>query len=155
MGKLRAHQLGIRHLAVSIFVFSGGDLLIQRRAAGKYHCGLLWANTCCTHPFWNEPLDDAASRRLHEELGVSVRLRRGRVLDYRADVSDGLVEHERVQVFKGVADRATLALEPNPDEVFETRWATPPDLAAEAADSPQRFAPWFRIYLERWDELGL
>jgi isopentenyl-diphosphate delta-isomerase len=153
--KMRAHRDGIRHLAISIFVFSGDDLLIQRRAASKYHCGLQWANTCCTHPNWEEPLEQAAPRRLHEELGIDLALRPASIIDYRADVTAGLVEHERVQVFAGITDRKTLMLAPNPDEVCETRWASVPDLAAEAAAAPECFAPWFRIYLDRWDELGL
>ena len=40
--KLEAHQRGLRHKAVSVFVMAGEDLLIQRRALEKYHtpvCG--------------------------------------------------------------------------------------------------------------------
>jgi hypothetical protein len=37
--KMAAHRLGQKHLAVSVFVFCGERLLIQKRAAGKYHCG--------------------------------------------------------------------------------------------------------------------
>ena len=42
---------------------------MQQRADGKYHSGGLWANTCCSHPRWNESLDDCAHRRQFEELG--------------------------------------------------------------------------------------
>ena len=50
-GKLVAHRNGLRHRAVSGFVFSKeGNLLIQRRAFSKYHSGGLWANSCCSHP---------------------------------------------------------------------------------------------------------
>ena len=62
--KIEAHRLGVLHQAVSIFVFCGADLLVQRRAAGKYHCGGLWANSCCSHPHWGETLQDCAERRL-------------------------------------------------------------------------------------------
>ena len=48
--KLAVHRTGLRHKAVSVFVIDGGRVLIQRRAAGKYHTPGLWANTCCTHP---------------------------------------------------------------------------------------------------------
>ena len=40
-------------------------------------------------------------------------------------------------------------------EVDATRWASPDTLREEAMIWPERFAPWFRIYLARWDELGL
>ena len=50
--KLEAHERGLKHKAVSVFVVRGMDILIQRRAMGKYHTPGLWANTCCTHPDW-------------------------------------------------------------------------------------------------------
>ena len=55
--KIEAHQRDVHHLAISIFLYAGSQLLIQRRAMGKYHCGGLWANTCCTHPHMNENIE--------------------------------------------------------------------------------------------------
>ena len=52
--KLEVHRRGLRHKAVSVFVMRGDTLLIQQRALEKYHTPGLWANTCCTHPHWNE-----------------------------------------------------------------------------------------------------
>ena len=71
MDKLAVHRLGLRHPAGSVFVLRGGDVLLQRRAAGKYHTPGLWANTCCTHPHWGEAAADCAARRLREELGIA------------------------------------------------------------------------------------
>ena len=71
VGKLEAHQKGLRHKAVSVFVTRGREVLIQQRAAGKYHTPLLWANTCCTHPRWDEEAAACAIRRLREELGIT------------------------------------------------------------------------------------
>ena len=153
--KLRAHQEKRLHLAVSIFLFDGDRLLIQRRAAAKYHCGGLWANTCCTHPDWGETVEDAARRRLSDELGVVADLHPTARIDYSAAVTNDLHEHERVTVFRGEVDRRRLAMRLNPDEVSEIDWARISDLRAESAADPSRFAPWFRIYLKRWDELGL
>ena len=95
--KLAAHQQGLRHLAVSVFVMRAGEILIQRRALGKYHTPGLWANTCCTHPNWGEAPLDCAHRRLNEELGITGLAldHRGQV-EYRADVGGGLIEHELV-----------------------------------------------------------
>ena len=50
--KLEAHQLGLKHRAISVFLMRGSEVLLQRRAMVKYHTPGLWANTCCTHPNW-------------------------------------------------------------------------------------------------------
>ena len=150
--KLDAHRRGLRHLAISAFVFDGDHLLIQRRADGKYHCGGLWANTVCTHPHWGEGFAECATRRLDEELGFTVPLIETGIAEYRAEVGNGLIEHEVVHMFRGSARRATLRLAPDPDEVAETRWVTATDLRSEIAATPERFTPWFRIYVERWPD---
>ncbi|RVT81966.1 isopentenyl-diphosphate Delta-isomerase [Rhodobacteraceae bacterium CCMM004] len=147
--KLDAHVRGLRHKAVSVFVLSGDRLLIQQRAAGKYHTPGLWANTCCTHPHWGEGAEDCARRRLEEELGITglALTPRGEV-EYRADVGGGLLEHEVVEIF--TADAApTLPAAPNPDEVQAVEWVPLRDLDARIARSPAQFTPWLRIYLER------
>lgn len=152
--KLAAHRQGQLHLAVSVFVFRGPDLLIQQRAAGKYHCAGLWANSCCSHPHWGEAIAASAARRLREELGFTLPLTSTAQLDYEAGVTDDLIECERVHVFRGEAPPG-LTPAPDPAEVAALRWARPEALMAEAASAPQRFAPWFRIYLNRWAELRL
>ena len=68
--KLEAHQKGLRHKAVSVFVLQGDMVLMQQRAMGKYHTPGLWTNTCCTHPGWDEPAIDCAVRRLREEFSI-------------------------------------------------------------------------------------
>lgn len=152
--KLKAHRDGTQHLAVSVFVFDGDKLLIQRRAPFKYHCALQWANTCCSHPNWGESLADAARRRLREELGIDLSLTECATLDYRAEVTSGLIENERVCIYRADVDRTTLHLAPDRDEVCETRWITLGALRAAMALSPDDYAPWFRIYIARWNELG-
>lgn len=145
--KLAAHREGARHLAVSIFLFSGDELLIQRRADGKYHSGGLWANSCCSHPTWGESIVDCAHRRLYEELGIAARLTRTTVIDYSADVGNGLREVEQVHLFYGEVQRHSLALAPNPAEVAATDWATLPALRQRMQREPERFSAWFKLYL--------
>ena len=153
--KLAAHQRGLRHLAISVFVIRDGAILIQRRAMGKYHTPGLWANTCCTHPAWDEDAMSCAHRRLDEELGITGLdlTHRGQV-EYRADVGGGLTEHEVVEVFIAHA-KATMPLDTNPDEVMDTRWITPEALAVEIAESPEKFTPWLRIYLKEHHKMIL
>lgn len=145
--KLLAHQRGLRHKAVSVFVIAGEQILIQQRALGKYHTPGLWANTCCTHPEWGEDADACATRRLKEELGITGlnTQYRGQV-EYRADVGGGLIEHEVVEVFLAETD-TTMDINPNPVEVMATRWAGQKELTQMIEDNPQAFTPWLRIYL--------
>jgi isopentenyl-diphosphate delta-isomerase len=144
--KLEAHRLGVRHLAISVFVFWRGKLLIQRRALGKYHSPGLWANTCCSHPHWKEDPADAAGRRLKEELGLVCDLQFAGITEYRADVGAGLIEHERVYAFvANLSDRPVLSL--NPDEVMETDWLTMSDLTKAIGLKPDRYAEWLKQYL--------
>lgn len=147
VGKLEAHQRGLRHKAVSVFVMEGPRVLIQKRAAGKYHTPGLWANTCCTHPLWDEDAATCAVRRLREELGITGVYPSyvGRV-EYRADVGPGMIEHELVDIFLAEATPG-LSVVPTPSEVAEVRWVDLYDLKAEVLRTPERFTPWLRIYL--------
>lgn len=146
--KLEVHRRGLRHRAVSIFVMSGEKVLIQQRAKSKYHTPGLWANTCCTHPLWNEEPITCAVRRLNEELGIKGLYPAHRdLVEYRADVGNGLIEHELVDIFLADAS-ADLRVRPNPEEVMSVRWVDLYDLAAEVGRWPERFTPWLRIYLE-------
>ena len=131
--KLDAHKRGLRHKAVSVFVLTQGAILIQRRALGKYHTPGLWANTCCTHPQWDETDALCAQRRLQEELAITgvTPLPRGQV-EYRADVGGGLIE---------------LSVVPNPNEVMDIRWVTPAQLNKDIATQPELFTPWLSIYM--------
>lgn len=147
--KLEAHERGLKHKAVSVFVTRGDEVLIQRRALGKYHTPGLWANTCCTHPEWDESAGACAVRRLQDELGITgvVPRHMGQV-EYRAGVGDGMVEHEVVEIFRAEAV-AGMTLAPNPEEVMDIRWVRRGELAAEVRETPEQFTPWLRIYLDR------
>jgi isopentenyl-diphosphate delta-isomerase len=153
--KMEAHRTGQLHLAVSVFLLSGQDMLIQRRAITKYHSGGLWANSCCTHPHWSETPADAAQRRTREELGACAALNLAGALTYYASVGSGLIEHERVQVFFAQVDKTGFCLSPHPDEVMETRWVSRDSVWAHMQARPEDFASWFQIYLARWRELAI
>lgn len=149
VGKLETHQRGLRHKAVSVFIMAGTKTLIQRRALGKYHTPGLWANSCCTHPHWDEPAIDCALRRLDQELGITgLRPDFREQLEYRADVGNGLIEHELVDLF--VCQATTdLHIAPNPDEVMDFEWLELAELKQRIAAQPDRFTPWLKIYLAK------
>lgn len=145
--KLEVHRKGLRHMAVSVFVLDGRNVLLQRRALGKYHTPGLWTNSCCTHPHWQEAPSVCASRRLREELGVDgVVCEHRHHLEYRADVGNGLIEHEVVDVFVAEAN-CGMKIQPDPEEVMDTRWIDCHDLMVQVQQHPERFTPWLRIYL--------
>lgn len=147
MDKIEVHRRGLRHPAISVFVTAGPDFLWQRRAVGKYHSALQWANSCCTHPRWGEAPEACAQRRLGEELGLpKVPLTALGTVEYRADVGGGMVEHEVVSVYLAVLDHRP-PLSPDPAEVAETRWAPLAEIDAAIARDPASYTPWLRLYL--------
>jgi len=139
--KLAAHRDGLLHRAVSVLLFDDvGRMLLQRRAAGKYHSALLWSNTCCGHPRPNESSHDAARRRLREEMGVAIcRLESAGRFVYRADVPGTLVEFEVDNVYVG---RWSGTPRPDPREVASWRWCTLDDLVHDLAISPRSHTAW-------------
>lgn len=146
--KLRVHRDGLRHKAVSVFVLHENQVLIQRRALGKYHTPGLWANTCCTHPHWNEAPEACAHRRLEEELGINgLDLIYRDQVEYRADVGGGLIEHEVVDIFLASVEHR-IPVTPNPEEVMDVAWIAMDDLVAQTRETPNIYTPWLRIYLE-------
>lgn len=146
--KLEVHKLGLRHPAISVFLRDGDRILIQQRALSKYHTPGYWANTCCTHPHWDEAPEACALRRMEEELGVTgITVHYREEVEYRADVGQGLTEHEVVQIYVSDAP-AGLIVTPNPDEVMAVEWVTLPDLARRIAEQPDQFTPWLKVYMQ-------
>lgn len=145
--KLSAHQPpGRLHRAFSVFLFDErGRLLIQRRALGKYHSPGVWSNTCCGHPYPGEAPFAAAARRTHEELGVSPSLlaEAGTVRYNHPDPESGLVEQEYNHLFVGMVQAAPA---PDPEEVDDTVFVTPDELAERHASAP--FSVWFMTVLD-------
>jgi isopentenyl-diphosphate Delta-isomerase len=145
MEKLEAHQLGLLHRAFSVFVFNErGEMLLQQRAAGKYHSPGLWTNTCCSHPAPGERVEAAAHRRLVEEMGFDCPLQAAFNFTYRAEFDNGLIEHEFDHVFVG---RWEGEITPNPEEVGSYRYITLTDIRKWIAERPHDFTPWFKIAL--------
>ena len=147
MPKLAAHQDGLLHRAFSIFIFNGkGELLLQRRAKNKYHSPGLWTNTCCSHPRPNETVESAAMRRLKEEMGMSCDLVKQFTFTYKAQLENGLTEHELDHVFFGTSNSIPVL---NANEADDWRYVNMEALSKAMESAPTTFTPWLHICLER------
>jgi len=147
---MEAHTgTGKLHKAFSVYVFrkDGQEILMQQRSIKKMLWPLIWANTCCSHPFENETPTAAGERRLQEELGFTVPLTPLQDFVYRAEDPSGKgVEHEHVTLLLGTGD--TAAVHPNPDEVAAYQWINVEALRALMKKKPDDFAPWFHLGME-------
>lgn len=145
--KLHAHENGARlHRAFSIFVFNRkGETLLQQRAMTKYHSQGKWTNACCSHPMPGESVEEAAHRRLKEEMGFDCGLREVFSFTYRAEVGNGLTEHEYDHVLFGRYDGPVL---PDREEAMDYKWVSLKRLQEDVRKGPDRFTPWLRASLD-------
>ncbi len=140
---------GKLHRAFSIFVFNGrGEVLLQQRSSRKRLWPGYWSNSCCSHPRKGEGVSEAASRRLHEELGLEIPLRHLYAFEYRVRFGNEGSEHELCSVFIG---RSDAEVRTDPSEIAAIRWISPVDLDAEIEAAPKRLTPWFKM---EWQRLG-
>jgi isopentenyl-diphosphate delta-isomerase len=145
MEKLEAHQKGLLHRAVSVFIFNENhELLLQRRALGKYHSEGLWTNTCCSHPYVGESSIDAAQRRLKEEMGMECDLQPLFQFIYHAPLDNNLVEHELDHVFIGFSDETPHL---DPSEAMSFKWMSLNEIKNSILHFPDHYTEWFKIIL--------
>lgn len=150
MGKMEVHQKGVLHRAFSVFIFDNrGRMLLQQRAGKKYHGAFLWTNACCSHPFPGEDVEVAAQRRLKEELGFTTPLSRIFTFTYKAQVENGLTEHEFDHVFAGEYQGVIHA---NKTEVEDHRYEEMDWIREAIKVQPQQFTSWFRIAFPEIDK---
>ena len=143
MPKMEAHEKAVLHRAFSVFTFNKkGELLLQQRAASKYHSPLLWTNTCCSHQREGESNIEAGMRRLEEEMGFTTSLKEVFSFIYKAPFDNGLTEHELDHVMIGYFDG-----EPNinKEEVESYKWMLLEDVKEDIENNPEIYTAWFKI----------
>jgi isopentenyl-diphosphate Delta-isomerase len=138
--KMYIHQNALLHRAFSVFLYKGFSMLIQKRAAGKYHSAGLWANTCCSHPQEGELLSDAVTRRLREEVNICCKTTDFFSFVYFHRFSPDMAEYEYDHVFVGSYEGSFQA---NHDEIAEMEWVNIDILADDMAKHPDTYAIWF------------
>ncbi|MBI2126478.1 MAG: isopentenyl-diphosphate Delta-isomerase [Thaumarchaeota archaeon] len=150
--KMKAHREGKLHRAFSVFIFNTkGEMLITCRAKTKYHCGGMWTNACCSHPRPGETAEQAAHRRLQEELGFDCKLKEIFSFIYKVEFDNGLWEHEFDHIFVGVYDQDPV---PDASETDAFAWMSMDGLKAEINDS-EKYTRWFQIAFQKMMDEGL
>ena len=145
--KLEAHKKALLHRAISVFICnSRGEWLLQRRAKNKYHSSLLWTNACCSHPYPGETSLEAAHRRLKEEMGLETSLTELFHFTYKAELDNGLNEHELDHVFLGITDNDPVI---NTEEVKDWKRISFNQLQNEIDKVPENYTVWFRMIFQR------
>lgn len=143
MEKMEAHIKGVLHRAFSVLVFNTkGEMLIQRRADCKYHSSGLWTNTCCSHPRAGEEIEEAAQRRLREEMGLNLQPEKAYSFIYRIELDGGLIENELDHVLIATYDGEPIL---NPDEAQDWKYVSLSELKDRMKSHPQEFTHWFKL----------
>ena len=143
MPKMEAHEKAVLHRAFSVFIFNDeGELMLQQRAAHKYHSPLLWTNTCCSHQRDGESNIEAGKRRLIEEMGFKTNLKEIFSFVYKAPFDNGLTEHELDHVMIGNFNGVPKI---NPDEVASFKWMTLEAVKKDIKLQPNIYTAWFKI----------
>ncbi len=143
MPKMEAHEKAVLHRAFSVFIFNDkGELMLQQRAAHKYHSPLLWTNTCCSHQRDGESNIEAGKRRLIEEMGFKTNLKEIFSFVYKAPFDNGLTEHELDHVMIGNFNGTPKI---NTDEVASYKWMTLEAVKKDIELQPKLYTAWFKI----------
>lgn len=148
MPKMEAHKKGVLHRAFSVFIFnSKNELMLQQRAAHKYHSPLLWTNTCCSHQRDGETNIEAGTRRLSEEMGFTTALKEVTSFIYKAPFDNGLTEHEFDHVMTGFYEMDPVI---NKEEVEAWKRMPVEAVKSDIESNPEIYTAWFKIIFKNF-----
>jgi len=148
MAKMEAHEKALLHRAFSVFIFNDkNELMLQQRAAHKYHSPLLWTNTCCSHQRDGESNIEAGKRRLQEEMGFVTEIEEKTSFIYKAPFDNGLTEHELDHIMVGRYSKDPVI---NREEVETFKWMTLEQVKDDIALNPKIYTEWFKIIFEKF-----
>ena len=148
MPKIEAHKKAVLHRAFSVFIFnSKNELMLQQRAAHKYHSPLLWTNTCCSHQRDGETNIEAGTRRLSEEMGFTTALKEVTTFIYKAPFDNGLTEHEFDHVMTGLYEMDPVI---NKEEVEAWKWMPVEAVKSDIESNPEIYTAWFKIIFKNF-----
>ena len=156
---------GKLHRAFSVLIFNTNNkLLIQKRADQKITFPSIWANSCCSHPLYQngeekgiEGAKNAAVRKLTQELGIKVGEIKSDDLNfitkmhYKARADKKWVEHEVDYIFVVKTD---VQVNPNKNEIQKTNYVNNKELDKlfnmSNDNDDVKIGPWFRLIRENF-----
>jgi isopentenyl-diphosphate Delta-isomerase len=148
MPKMEAHEKALLHRAFSVFILnSNNEIMLQQRAAQKYHSPLLWTNTTCSHQRQGETNIQAGTRRLREEMGFETELKELFSFIYKAPFDNGLTEHELDHVMIGYYnDEPNI----NREEAESWKWMSIENVREDMQLHPELYTVWFKIIFDEF-----
>jgi isopentenyl-diphosphate Delta-isomerase len=147
--KLKVHREGALHRAFSSLIVNpaGNKMLLQKRHRSKYHSGGLWTNACCSHPRSGEIIEDAAHRRLLEEMGFDCFLQEIFSIRYFKSFENGLIENEYDHVYLGIYDgKVTFDI----NEAEDFIWLDIDILRSDVKRNPAKYTYWFALAFDKY-----
>lgn len=149
MPKLACHlNNGTLHRAFSVFIFNqAGEVLLQQRSEQKLLWPMYWSNACCSHPRDGEEAEEAAHRRLKQELGFSTPLTFLYKFQYHAPYLDVGAEHELCWVWIGFAEAGEVTV--NENEIANWRFVPRAELDQALEQDPESYTPWMKMEWQR------
>ncbi len=129
------------HRGFSLFLFNKNkELLLQQRSNKKKTWPGVWSNSVCGHPQLGESVEDAAKRRLTDELHMQAENIQIICPDYRYRVEkDGVVENEICPILVGIASSEPA---PQDSEVANIRWVPWGKWLEVIQKTPEEYSPW-------------
>jgi isopentenyl-diphosphate Delta-isomerase len=93
-----------------------------------------------------EKVEDAAARRLKEEMGIKLKPEFSYKFVYKANLDQDLIEHELDYVFTGKFDGVPKI---NPSEVADWKFVDVGWLRDDIQKHPDKYTAWFKLIMER------
>ncbi len=140
------HGDGLLHRGFSVYLFDERrKLLIQKRSARKDLWPGYWSNSCCSHPRPGESYEDAARRRVREELGLVLPLKFLFRFRYQARYDSTGSENELCSVFVGEYRDSP---EIDPEEIEAWKCLDVKGIDVGMKEAPALYTPWFKLAWE-------
>ena len=134
---------GLLHRGFSVYLFDDRRrLLIQKRSVRKRLWPGYWSNSCCSHPRPGESYEDAARRRVLEELGLVLPLKFLFRFQYQNRYDSTGSENELCSVFVG---RYRGSPEIDAEEIEAWKCIDRLGIDEGMKEESGLYTPWFKL----------